>query len=99
MTAPQGPSKHVWKFVVGAIVVVLVGGILFYSLGRLNWVDKLTGENEEPEPPPSEAMKNAPGPDNTITELPPTAHQQQPPSPIKPEPVPLKPIPTQESPK
>lgn len=73
MAAKKGPSIT-WAIL---IIALAVGGIAIATVwsrcsGPEAWLDKALGgdPDEPPEPPPSDSMKGAPGPDNTIKEMP-----------------------------
>jgi hypothetical protein len=67
LTGPHHPSVRSWWGPIVAMGVVILVAALMFALGR--WSGMLGSEPESP--PPSEAIPNAPGPDNDIRALPP----------------------------
>ncbi|MEC9374676.1 MAG: hypothetical protein VYC34_12565 [Planctomycetota bacterium] len=71
MTRRTARASSPWdKVTVVIIVLVLIGGAVAIAWSPLaSWL--LQRENSQPEPPPpSDTLSGAPGPDNSITEVP-----------------------------
>jgi hypothetical protein len=62
---PAGSGRNWWILIVGMSVAALLGTLMFF-VGR--WTATLA---DDPEPPPTETVPNAPGPDNDIKSMPP----------------------------
>ena len=83
-STPNVFQRH-WALLL-SIVLISLAGLMLVTCTRIKSIDTILGGQDQPPapPPPSEAMPDAPGPDNTVQSLPPDPNRApQPPSPIR----------------